>query len=83
MVTDPRKRYYDSINNTLRKNIESSTGGNRDILLTNYEIMQDIPYSERVEVLKLFKMLSNISGMSDILAWETTVKVARKLAAQI
>lgn len=83
MVTDPRKRYYDSINNTLRKNIENSTGGNKDTLLTNYEILQDIPYSERVEVLKLFKFLSTISGMSDVLAWETTVKVARKLAAQI
>lgn len=83
MATDPRKRYFDSINGTLGKNIENSTGGNKAILLTNYEIMQDLPYHERVAVLKLFKMLSNISGMSDILAWETTVKVSRKLAAQI
>lgn len=74
---------YDSMIRRLKIAIEASTGGDRDILITNLEILEDMPVDQRIGTLKLFEMLSRIHGMSSVLAWGTTCRIARVLASGI
>lgn len=72
--------YHRTYLNKLRAKLSEMSAKDRDFMLAHYDILTELPENEFAVIMSVYISLLKINGMSEISAFETLIKMARKSA---